>query len=627
MCDQHEHASPLDRGVSRRRVLQGIVALAALAGCGGRGSGAAAALPARPANSAGLNAYALAMHLHASASEGAGSIRSQLAQAAQHGFDVAWFTDHDWRRHRTLFRETYSFTADETQFGGIWNVPRMASTGSLATGSGGVLVTTPVSPNDPAPRKGSLRMRATSTGSGAASVRNRINAAGSSRANFRARIAGRTVAVDVLPSKAGPDAWGEVFFRLSHHPGSGNRPKGVGTLLYRLRTDITTKATSSNGLAAIVDVPVTGGTWQTVTLDPAVDLAVIWPSHDARDNSMTEIEFHAVSRRQVAAEFFFGYLRFQEQSGYDPLGVDAELFARYAVPGVKALNGTEISLAQHMNQYGGPQTPFDYGPVDSLRADLGDLRPQITEHVHRLGGVVCINHPFKPGDTGGNGTPESVAANLLSIAAAGADMIEVGYSRKQGANLAQHIAVWDTLSRNGLFLTGNGASDDHSGQNWAGQANRGYTAAWAGNGEEATLVESLGAGRCYVGLLGAFGGTIDMNLDGAVPMGGVVVGPARARTLRVEVTGIPTGGAVQLLRGDVDYAGATTPEPNTTVIETRTASELDANPEIALSDAENGFVRAQVVTSSGAVVGFGQPIWMLTAEPTTGVPSQRLVTG
>lgn len=626
MCDGREHVVPPAGDVSRRRVLQGIVGLAALAGLGGRAGRAAAALPPRPPNLAQQQARAMAMHLHASASEGAGSVRSQLAQAALNGFDVAWFSDHDWRRHRLLFRQTYSFTANELQFGGTWNVPRMAGTGSLAAGSGGVLVTTPVSPNDPAPRTGSLRLRATSAGAATASVRHRINAAGSSRANFRGRIAGRTVAVDVLPSRGGPDAWGAVQFTLSHQPAAGARPTGVGSLLYRLRTDITARATSSSGLTAIVDVPVTRGTWQTVTLDPTTDLAVIWPAADARDNSMVEIEFHAVSRRRVAAEHFFGYLRFQEQSGYEPLGLDAELFARYAADTatVLALNGTEISLAQHMNQYGGPQTPFDYGPVTSLRTGLGDLRSDIAAHVHALGGVVSINHPFKPGDTGGNGTPESVAAGLLAVDAGGADLIEIGYANKHGADLTQHLAVWDTLSRNGLFLTANGVSDDHSGQNWAGQANRFYTAAWTGQLAEGDLVDALGAGRCYVGHLTSFGGTIDMTLDGTVPMGAVVVGEPADRTLRLEITGIPTGGAVQLVRGEVDHAGTTEPRPNTAVVASRTSDQLDSDPTIPLPRDDDGFVRAQVVTGSGEVVGFGQPIWSIREEPSTGVPSRRL---
>jgi hypothetical protein len=625
VCDEHGH--PPAREIPRRRVLQGAVAIAALAGLGGRHR-AAAALPAGAQNAAGLTAYSLAMHLHASASEGAGSIRSQLAQAALHGFDVAWFADHDWRRHRLLFRRTYSFTANESQFGGTWNVPKMANTGSLAAGSGGALVATPASPDDPAPRKGSLRMRATSTGSAPASVRNRINATGSSRANFRGRIAGRTLAVDVRPTKTGPNAWGEVLLRLSHHPGFGSRPTGVCSVLYRLRSDITTRATSSSGLTGIVDVPVVRGAWQTVTLDPTADVAVIWPDMDSRDNSLGEIEFHAVSRRRIAAEYFFGYLRFQEQTGYDPLGVDAELLARYAgeVPTVRGLNGTEISLAQHMNQYGGPQTPFDYGAVTSFSTNLGDLRTRIAEHVHALGGVVSINHPFKPGDTGGNGTAESIAANLLSIAAGGADLIETGYSNKQGANLAQHIAVWDTLSRNGLFLTANGASDDHSGQNWAGQANRCYTGAWAGTGDEPALVDALGAGRCYVGQLGSFAGTVDMTVDGTVPMGAVAVAPEPVdRTLSLEVTGVPGGGAVQVLRGDVDYAGGSAPRPNTAVVASFTAAEVASNPQLILPADDDGFVRAQVVTSAGAVVAFGQPVWMLRTAPSTGVPARRQV--
>jgi hypothetical protein len=195
-----------------------MVALAAFAGLGGRGFAAAAALPPRAQNLAGQSAYAMAMHLHASSSEGTGSVRSQLAQAVLNGFDVAWFTDHDWRRHRQLFRTTYSFTANEPQFGGTWNVAKVASTGSLASTSGGALVATPTSSNDGATRKGSLRMRATSTGSAAATTKFRIKAEGSSRANFRGRIAGRSVVVDVLPSKTTTNAWGEILLRLSHHP-------------------------------------------------------------------------------------------------------------------------------------------------------------------------------------------------------------------------------------------------------------------------------------------------------------------------------------------------------------------------------------------------------------------------
>lgn len=627
MCDEHD-TSAHGPGLSRRRLLQGMVALAAVAGLGGGPTSAAAApLPPRASNLAGQNAYAMAMHLHASASEGAGSVGSQLAQAALNGFDVAWFTDHDWRRHRLLFRQSYSFIANEVQFGGTWNVPRIANTGSLAAGSGGTLVTSPVTATDPATRKGSLRLRATSTGTALASVRHRIAAEGSSRANFRGRIAGRTLSVDVLPAKAGPDAWGAILLRLSHHPATAGRPAGVYTLLYRLRSDVSARATSNSGVAGFVDVPVIRGSWQTVTLDPVADAAAIWPDVEAVDNSLTEIEFHGVSRRRAAGEHFFGYLRFVEAAGYDPVGVETALLQKYAgTSGVLGLDGTEISLAQHLNQYGGPQEPFGYGPVTSLRDNLGDLRTAIVQHIHGLGGLASINHPFQAGDSGGQGTVAGVARDLLAIGAAGADMIEIGYANRYGGDLAEHLAVWDTLSRNGLVLTANGVSDDHTGQNWAGQVNRFYTAAWAAARTEADLLDALGRGRGYVGHLGSFGGTIDMLVDGTAPMGSVVVGPPRDRTLRMDATGLPTGGAVQLVRGIVDHAGVGTPAPNSAVVATRGATALANDPEWILPAGDDCFVRLQVVNASGAVVAFGQPIWAFADLP-LGVAANRLVAG
>ena len=44
--------------------------------------------------------------------------------------------------------------------------------------------------------------------------------------------------------------------------------------------------------------------------------------------------------------------------------------------------------------------------------------------------------------------------------------IEVGYKSRAGMDLAHHVGLWDILSRNAIFLTGNGVTDDHSGTNW-----------------------------------------------------------------------------------------------------------------------------------------------------------------
>jgi hypothetical protein len=334
---------------------------------------------------------------------------------------------------------------------------------------------------------------------------------------------------------------------------------------------------------------------------------------DARDHSLHEIVFRGVSRRGAPSDVCFGHLRLEEQDGYDAVGVENELVARYAdqEPDVLGLIGSEISLGPHVNQYGGEQAPFDYGAVTRLGDKPGeDAYPSIVDHIHAAGGLACINHP-------------GVSVTTLLAQHTAADMIEVGFGRGGPETVQPQLALWDTLSRNGLFLTGNGASDDHSGQGWEQKGNRYYTAAWAGGVAQPELLDAFGRGRAYVGYLGSFAGTIDMALDGTVPMGSVVVAPAQNRTLRIDVTGLPDGGAVQLVRGVVDRAGVADPTPGTTVVQTLGAADLRRAGEVPLDVSGDCFHRLQVTDRAGAVVAYGQPIWLLAAEPPGGVPDPR----
>jgi hypothetical protein len=617
--------------VSRRRLLQGMAALAGatagLSACTSPARSGAPALPRRASNGGGLNAYVMGLHLHASTSEGTGSVRSHLAQAAATGFDVAWFTEHDWRRRRLLYRPSFSFD-DAAVHGGTWTLPALPVQGSADRDSGGQVVAAPVSPNDPSPTARSLRLRVTGTAATPAVVGNRISSEHTSRGNYRSRIAGRTLSIDVLPSATGPDAWGEVACQLSHHPGAGDRPTGICSLVYRLRTDVRARAVSREGTTGFVDVPVTAGRWQTVALDLTADVGRVWRDVEPRDNSLSDIRLSAVSRNRAPAELFFGYLRFDEQTGYDAVGVEHDLMAAYAdeVPDVLGLVGTEISLGPHLNQFGGPQDPYPYGSVPMLAGPTGDIRTSVVDFIHAQGGLASINHPSRPTDyPAETTTAQAIAHSLLTIGAGGADLLEVGYGHGGTSTLPDHLAVWDTLSRNGLFITGNGVSDDHSGEDWATQPNRFYTAAWSSARTEPALMGALAQGRAYVGYLGAFGGTIDMSIDD-VPMGAVSVRARRSATLRLGVTGLPAGGAVQVVRGDVDYAGRATPEPGTRVLTSRGAADLSSNREYTLDSAADCFVRLQVVDAAGTIVAFGQPTWLLTTPPPHGVPAPRRTT-
>jgi hypothetical protein len=552
------------------------------------------------------------MHLHASASEGEGSVHSHLVEAARHGYDVAWFTEHDWRRRRLLFRRTYSFVPDEVQFGGAWHLVRREDSGSLTAASGGGIVTDPVSPADPAPRKGSLRIRATSRRD-VGVVSWVIDTKGGSRLNQRARMAGRVLLLDVLPVTSGPGAWGEVLLSLSHHPSTGGRATGVYGVRYRLRTDVRARAVSTEGLTAVVDLPVPAGRWTEVTLDPTTDMAEAFPDMDARDHSLHDIVFRGVSDGGAAADVCFGHLRIEEQDGYDAVGVEESLVARYAstVPSVLGIVGSEISLGPHVNQYGGEQAPYDYGDIGRFGdKPTDDAIPSVVDHIHASGGLASISHP-------------GVSISKLLAQRTAADMIEVGFGRGGPEGIGRQLNVWDVLSRNGLFLTGNGAADDHSGQAWETKGNRYYTAAWTREISQPALLEAFGSGRVYVGYLGSFGGTVDMSLDGSVPMGSVVVAPHRRRTLRIDVTGLPDGGAVQLVRGPVDRPGTADPTPGTTVVRTLGATDLARAGEVPLDVDGDCFHRLQVTDGSGAVVAYGQPIWLLADEPSRGVPERR----
>jgi hypothetical protein len=627
MCEDVA-AAPRRDGLSRRRVLQGAIGLAAVAGIGLPRRAAAAPLPPRAPSAAGLNAYAMAMHLHASTSEGAGSMRSHLAQAATNGFDVAWFTEHDWRRRRLLYRPSYHFAAKDFAYGGSWSMVKLPNTGSLTSTSVGQLVTSPVSPNDTAAGAGSLRLRATSTGTTAGTLRYTIDSS-PSRLNMIARITGRVVSIDVLPNAVGPNAWGEIRVALSRQPAGVNRPAGIVALLYRLRSDITTRTVTAQGTTAVVDVPVIPRSWQTVVLDLSGDILRAWPDIDPRDNALTGLELHALSRRLAPADIYFGYLRFDEQAGYDALGIEHDLLAAYAplTPTVLGLAGTEISLGPHINQFGGVQTPYPYGPVTSLWSKLGEIRPSVVSFIHAQGGLASINHPFKPRDSGGLTSAAAVAQDLLLIGAGGADILEVGFAARDGAAIGDYLAVWDTLNRNALFLTANGTSDDHTGNGWANLANRYYTGAWAATREESALLGALAAGSAYVGYLGGFGGTIDMAMDspatgGTVPMGAVSISAETSRVLAIDVTALPLGGTVQVVRGDVDRAGALDPTATSSVVATLNATDLATSNLRTVDTSDDCFVRLQVLDGAGKVVGFGQPIWVLKSDPGT-VPTAR----
>ena len=294
---------------------------------------------------------------------------------------------------------------------------------------------------------------------------------------------------------------------------------------------------------------------------------------------------------------FFGFLRFEE-SRYDALGVEQELLDAYAdeEPDVLGLIGTELSVGPHMNQYGGAQVALSVRP-GRFPGVPGRGDPPPDRRLHPPPGRPGLDQPpvplRRPADGGASGRGPLPADDR------GRRRGHPGGGLRQPSLLADHVAVWDTLARNGLFLTANGASDDHSGEVWARQEGRFYTGTWAAGLTERNLLDALARGRAYVGYLGSFRGTIDMTLDSVVPMGAVSIGPQTSRDLRIDVTDLPDGGAVQVLRGVVDYAGTGDPNPNVAVVTRLGARDLSSSSDVAIDTGEDCFVRLQVIDRHG----------------------------
>jgi hypothetical protein len=210
--------------------------------------------------------------------------------------------------------------------------------------------------------------------------------------------------------------------------------------------------------------------------------------------------------------------------------------------------------------------------------------------------------------------------------------MEVGYIKRAGIDIAHHLGLWDVMSRNAVFLTGNGTSDDHYGVGWVTGdktgGNNWATGVWSASTGMPDLLTALASGQTWCGSLQEFatasGSALNLLVDGSVPMGAVSVSGLTSRQLVLTATGMPANGSVQLLQGAVDYAGTGSPNPDTKVIGSFTASQLSGHQATqSIDTSSDSFVRTQVLDSKGKIVAASNPVWLLQNPPPNGIPAPR----
>jgi|HubBroStandDraft_1064217.scaffolds.fasta_scaffold07675_5 hypothetical protein len=618
-------------------------AAAAAAGVVFRGFGRAATRPgARAVTAGGLSAYSMAMHVHSSFSEQSGSMDSQLFQAARNSVDVLWWTDHDHRMDGLDYRRVVHFTSLTDESGGpgqgkAWQWTPVTN-GPLSSVSAGEIVTEPCSPQDPV-AGGSLHLVAKSTSTATAKYGFYANS-NPAGWNYRDNLTGQSLTIDVLLTSGWTQGYLELQIITSYHEATASRSAGNYTLSYRFVPPGFKGRRTREGRTGVITIPVrpNGGAdpWGTVTVTPSDDIAAIWPDVDHRDFALFELTLSAASYGDEVSGYF-DYLRFKRKISGEAflrqqMSMESKLAPKY--PSVAQRQGLEVSWQlPHINWFGGDVQIPDYGSTTwaTWSKYLGSTAiPQI----HAAGGLVSYNHPFGYDDPAPLPASQQDAlltqvADLLlpdggAPAALGADLLEVGYPLRQGVNLAHHVALWDIMSRNAVFLTGNGTNDDHFGLDWAGIRNNWFTSAWAQSTKEADLLAALTAGRVWCASLSGYRGSLDLLADGSCPMGSVSVSRAGSRRLTATATKIPANGSLQILQGAVDYAGRSALAANTQIIGDYPAGQLAAGPvKLSVSNQSASFVRTQVLDAGGNVIGLSNPVWLLRSAPPGGVPAPR----
>ena len=596
---------------TRRRALQfgaagalGVVGAASgwFAGVGP----ARAGVQVKPLSSDRL--FRVAMHVHASWSERQASWESQFAQAAALGIDAMYMTEHDWRAE------------------GFGYLPSLQGVTMLATVQGGL------AQNATTNTDGLVRTLAESSSTTvAASVSYAVQESPTAVNQLRTSIAGQSLMVDFVGVRIDSTATYDVLVQLSNHPAYGTRPAGQFYLRYRFGDFQSGYGLDASGLIGNVTNPAPAA-GSTLTFDLTSDVAQLWPDMVAFDNSFAMLSLVATSPRSgvvVDVSVNVRFMRTQNDSGaltalhrsiIDTYGPRHQALTTYPV--------TEISWADpHLIPFGVGQ----FWPDQSLitRDDPDSAYRTIVSDVNADGGIVSWNHPFGA-DTGPllsatarTAKRQSVFSSMKKAQCLGAGILEVGYKLRGQVDIQTHFDLWDTFSRWCIFLTGNGANDDHAGMNWQALGNGFTTGIWTASVADSDLVAGLSAGRAFAYHCGLFaGGQLDLLVDGRVPMGHVSVSSAGSRSVAIFAAGLPTGSVVEVVQGRVDYTGT---DPGTMIRTHFKAAAFSGSGVVSvqINTASSTFVRVQVRTSDGTLVGTGNPVWLLRAPPPGGIPAAR----
>lgn len=620
-----DNAKPLPVFSRRSLLIAGPLLSAGVGGCSSSQDGTTTSVaPTRsPGESTSLRTYVAALHVHSCFSEGPGSMQAQLAEASRMGVDIVCWTDHDWRMQAVGYWQQVSFeNAVDEQDGSQWRwtVENTAPPGqgrhefgtdSQTTGQRSEADCLFLSLDAAKDARSEYRLIATAD-----------------RQTYRTSLHGQRFEIDVFPESISETAALVFDVLTSYRPAINGRREGRYRLSYRVGGAGKINSPEVQDGVGVITVDAPPGRWSRVAFEPAIDLSSLWPDIDGRDAASFELSVGAVADK--AAGTVAGYFRSltierADVKGDEPLRTQAALMEHYRgdFPGITQMSGTEISLdSPHLGAIA-ENLSIPVTPRDSAK---------VVAEVSDAGGLVSYNHPFGSGKAKletveRENLVSETATRLLGERALGCTMMEVGYRSRGGGDLQDHQTVWDACSRAGIFLTGLGTNDNHTGADWDKPENNFVTWVWAKEPTPAEVLASLGSGHAFFGDPSLFAGTLDLRTAAGARMGHVVAAEDHGPTLSVLASGLPDGASVEVIR----LAMANADDPDTTVPRQQEyeRTKLEASKfssgaaVIPLQAGWSGLYRAVVVDADGETIALSNPIWLLAQEPEGEIPLAR----
>jgi hypothetical protein len=264
------------------------------------------------------------------------------------------------------------------------------------------------------------------------------------------------------------------------------------------------------------------------------------------------------------------------------------------------------------------------------------------DQVHAAQGAISMNHLFGSGIYNVSETPEQQAQRvhnkkleMLATKCYRADMLEVGYRWRGGIVLDDHLEVWDTVTGNGVYVTGTGVTDSHGTEpfnGWgpwqphASMENNFTTWLYAKQISRLEFIDAMFAGRAFFGDPNLFDGVLDLASGEGFPMGRVVLTDRPQHDLLVHIEPVPPDVQVRLLQGEIRTSGPQYLFVNYLRDEILTGTMVGQafTDTVTLNTTLPSFARIEVRSGAGAVWTFSNPLHFIRQLPANGIESHRV---